>query len=870
MDNSTKMAPQTSLFQVYLRLRPPFQFPQSKQKPEPWLIVEPPNSPAERDENPGNPFSSHITLQPPNDSRKRAIERFGFTKIFQEEATQLDIFDETGVADTIKSVLQTGRDGLVATLGVTGSGKSHTILGSKSQRGLTQMTLDVLFKSIGEHIRRPHHPDLPTDTSLLSSLQGSDPTEAQIWSATTFLESIYSDGDRARLSRAQTPMSRAQTPMMVGIDRNGLPSSFPVPPRTSTNTSTVENPCPLALIPDHFTGGALSTVPMLSSTSSTVPFPEKEPWRPPSKLPFLNRLKSLKKSPAKSMVVKESLGHPVRRPPLPRPSTFPQSPDTGAFTVDIEQQAEYVVLVSMYEVYNDRIFDLLSNPTSPNAPPTSTRQGAALQKGLLRRPLLFKNTEMSPDMKVVAGLRKVVCGSYDEAMMVLETGLTERRVAGTGSNSVSSRSHGFFCIEVKKRSRPNYNGGYLMACQSPWAGGTMTICDLAGSERARNAKTTGSTLAEAGKINESLMYLGQCLQVINDCQQEGSKPIVPFRQCKLTELLFSNSFPSSNHAATCRPPQKGVMIVTADPLGDFNATSQILRYAAMAREVTVPRVPSVTSTILGATQSKVLQTGRCTPHDGANSYFITKELEQATHEATRLAEECNFLAVKLAEEEIQRTEAELKLQAAEEKLAVMEQEVREECWTEMEERLDEEKERWRAAWEQEKLRGEAYVDGKLEILEKTAKITIHEDAPGDGRIEELERENESLRAKLRALQQEIQTKSPTKKPRGTTASKSPIKGLVLQESSNANIATNPFLASLRASTKDRDSEATLKPRKSDDGLDICDVSPRKLSLRSSSVTRVSVLEDSQSPAPVVKKQRKLTTRKWDLGDPDEI
>lgn len=43
-----------------------------------------------------------------------------------------------------------------------------------------------------------------------------------------------------------------------------------------------------------------------------------------------------------------------------------------------------------------------------------------------------------------------------------------------------------------------------------------------GSERARNAKTAGATLAEAGKINESLMYLGQCLQMQSDCQ-DGSK-----------------------------------------------------------------------------------------------------------------------------------------------------------------------------------------------------------------------------------------------------------------------------------------------------------------------------------------------------------
>ncbi|KAI9873966.1 MAG: hypothetical protein M1823_007793, partial [Watsoniomyces obsoletus] len=106
---------------------------------------------------------------------------------------------------------------------------------------------------------------------------------------------------------------------------------------------------------------------------------------------------------------------------------------------------------------------------------------------MLRRPLLFKNTEMSPDRKVVAGLRKIVCSSYDEAIMVLETGLTERRVAGTGSNSVSSRSHGFFCIEVKKNAHMRTQGRYAV---ENWSGSTLSIVDLAGSERARNAKTT--------------------------------------------------------------------------------------------------------------------------------------------------------------------------------------------------------------------------------------------------------------------------------------------------------------------------------------------------------------------------------------------
>jgi hypothetical protein len=115
-----KMPPQTSLFQVYLRLRPPIQCTAAKD----WLLVEPPTTPVTDGEIPEMPsYSTHITLQPPNDSRKRAIERFGFTKIFGEHATQLEVFDEIGAVENIKGVLQNGRDGLIATLGVTGSGK---------------------------------------------------------------------------------------------------------------------------------------------------------------------------------------------------------------------------------------------------------------------------------------------------------------------------------------------------------------------------------------------------------------------------------------------------------------------------------------------------------------------------------------------------------------------------------------------------------------------------------------------------------------------------------------------------------------------------------------------------------------------------
>lgn len=122
-DKSVKMPskqPQTSLFQVYLRLRPPIT--QRHDESERFLTVEPP----ETSQDGGEivvPVPTHVTLQPPSDSRKRAIERFGFTKVFEERASQLDIFHDTGMESLVRGVLKESRDGLVATLGVTGSGK---------------------------------------------------------------------------------------------------------------------------------------------------------------------------------------------------------------------------------------------------------------------------------------------------------------------------------------------------------------------------------------------------------------------------------------------------------------------------------------------------------------------------------------------------------------------------------------------------------------------------------------------------------------------------------------------------------------------------------------------------------------------------
>ena len=131
------------LFEVYLRLRPPplnlqshatqNLYPQlpsstSNASPERFLTVEPPSPTSARE---SDAPATHITIHPPSESRKRAVEKFGFTRVFEEQTSQLDVLEGIGARTLIEGVLDEGRDGLLATLGVTGSGKvgiSHSKL----------------------------------------------------------------------------------------------------------------------------------------------------------------------------------------------------------------------------------------------------------------------------------------------------------------------------------------------------------------------------------------------------------------------------------------------------------------------------------------------------------------------------------------------------------------------------------------------------------------------------------------------------------------------------------------------------------------------------------------------------------------------
>ncbi|KAJ4385801.1 hypothetical protein N0V93_010232 [Gnomoniopsis smithogilvyi] len=886
----------SNLFQVYLRLRP---LPGLISSNDRFITVEPPTTDAP------STAPTHITLNPPND-RRRAIEKFAFTQIFEEDASQLDVFHCTNILSLVESILAPhggpGTDALLATLGVTGSGKSYTILGSPSQRGLTQLALDLLFRSLGDNIA-----DVDSNSTLEPSVKASDVSEASISTAPAFIEAVY--GDHAAQLRSPSRSQMSQTVRCRKLSSPLLtPSSCSLHPRVrefdynlqgglSTPKSVrmvrkedyiASSPLTPDRLPQHMPASARGNAYLYATGRQPLQARVgnlKTPIYSPSKhyMSVTASARYRKRSTKTPCLQGDQPVPPTPRRHMARPAALPQIPDISTLIVPCDPAAEYVVLVSMYEVYNDRIFDLLTPPVK-----------SAATKESRRRPLLFKSTELSPDRKIVAGLRKILCSSLHQALMVVEAGLHERRVAGTGSNSVSSRSHGFFSIEVKKRRRSSSKRH-----QHSWSGNALTIVDLAGSERARDAKTAGATLAEAGKINESLMYLGQCLQMQSDLGGNTKPSIVPFRQCKLTELLFSNSFPSSSLSqsqSARRNPQKAVMIVTADAHGDYNATSQILRYSALAREIAVPRVPSITETILQANaapahgpgpgscgslgpvlslthvdhrppflplgnmmQSQKVQRSFSPTSTASSEDRVT--MERAALEIARLAEENRYLRNALTREQDDRFTAEARLRSMEDRMLDLEQAIREDCVAEFEQRLDVELARWKAGMQVAIERGEEHWDRKMDVFERSLAsrtATIGPCSSGDGAedkenvlVESYDQENERLRREISILKRELVGRSPSKRT-----------PLIDREDLLASANGSPRSARSRQVSRiahEKDASAEKIHRRLED----LTLKVRSGSENSSRACSKSRADDIATPT---KRARKLITRKWE-GEP---
>jgi len=161
---------------------------------------------------------------------------------------------------------------------------------------------------------------------------------------------------------------------------------------------------------------------------------------------------------------------------------------------------EITIKISMVEIYNEKIRDLLDTGKFNLEIHESSSLGIYIKDAT-----------------------EIYVSSEAEVYECLNVGKSNRVTAATKMNEGSSRSHSVFQMLIKQTN----------LIDQSIKSGKLFLVDLAGSERVAKTAVEGKQLLEAQNINKSLLTLGT---VIN-CLTENKKDHIPYRNSKLTRLL---------------------------------------------------------------------------------------------------------------------------------------------------------------------------------------------------------------------------------------------------------------------------------------------------------------------------------------------
>ncbi|XP_050460228.1 kinesin-like protein KIF23 isoform X1 [Cataglyphis hispanica] len=231
-------------------------------------------------------------------------------------------------------------------------------------------------------------------------------------------------------------------------------------------------------------------------------------------------------------------------------------------TVMIEPDNAYAIFITYVEIYNNSVYDLLDEDDI---------RSKTLQNKIVRE-------DGNKNMYVHA-VTEIEVKSAEEAFELFQRGQRKRRVAHTALNAESSRSHSVFTVRLVQAPL-DCEGEHVMLDKRVVCVSQLSLVDLAGSERTNRTKNTGQRLREAGNINNSLMTLRSCLEILRENQNQGTNKMVPYRDSKLTHL-FKNYFDGEGQVR---------MIVCVNPRADdYDETIQVMKFAEMTQEVQTAR-----------------------------------------------------------------------------------------------------------------------------------------------------------------------------------------------------------------------------------------------------------------------------------------
>lgn len=207
---------------------------------------------------------------------------------------------------------------------------------------------------------------------------------------------------------------------------------------------------------------------------------------------------------------------------------------------------EFSVKVSLLEIYNEELFDLLSPGDDVS-----------------ERLQLFDDPRNKRGV-VVKGLEEITVHNKDEVYQILERGSAKRKTASTLMNAYSSRSHSVFSVTIHMKEI-TLDGEELVKI------GKLNLVDLAGSENIGRSGAVDKRAREAGNINQSLLTLGRVITALVE-----KRPHIPYRESKLTRILQDSLGGKT----------KTSIIATVSPSSsNLEETLSTLEYASRAKNI---------------------------------------------------------------------------------------------------------------------------------------------------------------------------------------------------------------------------------------------------------------------------------------------
>ncbi|EFX05205.1 kinesin family protein [Grosmannia clavigera kw1407] len=217
---------------------------------------------------------------------------------------------------------------------------------------------------------------------------------------------------------------------------------------------------------------------------------------------------------------------------------------------DADGSAIVTVALSYYEIYNDKVYDLLEPPEK------RTPSGLPLRE--------------KDNRTFVIGLSEQPCVDLHDFERLYIAANQNRVTAATKLNAHSSRSHAILRVKVTQTTLDDDGVTVLMMRES-----TASAIDLAGSEDNRRTENDRQRLVESAAINKSLFVLSQCVDAIS----RGEKRI-PFRESKMTRILSLGQ----NNGIT-------VMILNLAPIRSYHLdTLSSLNVSSRAKRIEVREI----------------------------------------------------------------------------------------------------------------------------------------------------------------------------------------------------------------------------------------------------------------------------------------